>query len=120
MDHVSLVVFEAGQHRFALEASRVRRLSSTPSHTRTAHLARLLNLEGSAPASRWLTLVDGEGAWELGVAGSTKLIDWPAPALYPLSELVLVRASVHPALIGIAFERQHTPCWLLAADRLTP
>lgn len=118
MDHVSLVVFEAGRARFALEASRVRRLSSSPSHTRTAHLARLLNLEGSATASRWLTLVDDEGAWELGVAGSAELIDWPALALYPLP--ALVRASVHPALVGIAFERQGIACWLLAAERLTP
>lgn len=118
MAHVSLVVFEAGQHRFALEASRVRRLASSPSHTRTAHLARLLHLEESAPASRWLTLVDGEGAWELGVTGSAELIDWPAPALYPLP--TLVRASVHPALVGIAFERQGVACWLLAAERLTP
>ncbi|WP_447555147.1 hypothetical protein [Vreelandella sp. EE22] len=120
MDRVALVTFFAGPHRFALEASQVLRLTPHGEGERQVAAAHLLCPEaaGNAP-TRWLTLMDAQGAWQLGVEGNVELLEWTAQTLHPLPALIQARRSI-PALCGLAIEDQRAGLWLLQASWLSP
>lgn len=111
---VSLVLFNVGPYRAALEASHVLAMTDHPTASRIAHAHSLL-CEGDdhvSPPSRWLTLRDAQttdneknSTWQLGVDGDITLQQLPANTLYPLPTLLKYRRFT-PALCGFTFEQQ--------------
>ncbi len=102
MSTVTCVRFNACGHQWALEAHHVRRIDSA------AMLARYVSFEtlmcrGPGHSSRWLTLIDRQGPWQLGLPGDSELVPLQVADLHPLPPLLAARTS-YPALCGIALE----------------
>ncbi|NYS61803.1 hypothetical protein [Vreelandella salicampi] len=117
MATVALVAFEVGSTPYALDARFVHTMAHTPNVSRQIRANALL----MAPAvgrlpSHWLTLKDAHGAWQLGVAGNVHLTTLAATQLHPLPPLL--KARTHPALCGIGWREDQTPCLLLDGAKL--
>ncbi|MDM7482124.1 MAG: hypothetical protein P3W96_008955 [Halomonas sp.] len=117
MSYVACVCFQASGHPVAIEARYIQRIDSTPTHHR--HIAAdALPLNQPSHPTRWLTLRDAEGPWQLGITGDSEMMRLPSAAIYPLPPLLAAR-SRHPALCGIALEGEQLTL-LLNGARLSP
>ena len=117
MGSVTCVCFDACGYRWALEARHVRRIDSTLSLARHAAFETLL-CDSPGQPTRWLTLVDRLGPWQLGLPSDSVLLPLPSAALHPLPPLLAARVR-HPALCGIALEGEQLTL-LLNGARLSP
>lgn len=117
MGHVTCVCFFASGSRWAMEARHVRRIDSAVTQPRYTTLEQLMFSQPSH-SSRWLTLHDAQGAWQLGITGDSEIIHLPSTAIHPLPPLLAARAP-HPALCGVALD-EPTFTLLLNGERLSP
>ncbi|XQU08335.1 hypothetical protein P4544_18060 [Halomonas sp. LY9] len=102
MNYVTCVCFYAGGYRWAVEAHHVKRIDSATLHTRHTDMETLLLKQPSRP-TRWLTLHDAHGPWQLGIPGDSDIIQLSSAVLFPLPALLSARTH-HPALCGVAME----------------
>lgn len=118
--YLTLVLFNAGQTLAAIEAHHVAGLASSASMQRFTNAeCLLLNAQNiSVPPSRWLTLQDAQGPWQLGVAGEVVLAHVAISVLYPLPPLIAARHE-SPALRGVMLKDQ-TLCLLFDGAALNP
>lgn len=119
MATVALVAFEVGSTPYALDARFVHAMTETPHTSRRIDASTLLMAPtANQHPTHWLTLTDAHGAWQLGVAGNVHLTTLAATQLHPLSPLLSKR--MHPALCGIGWREDQTPCLLLDGAKLHP
>ena len=118
MGSVTCVCFDACGYRWALEARHVRRIDSTLSLARHAAFETLL-CDSPGQPTRWLTLVDRLGPWQLGLPSDSILLPLPSAALHPLPPLLAARVR-HPALCGIAVVAQSLTLLLNGAQLRLP
>jgi hypothetical protein len=117
MATVALVAFEIGGSPYALDARFVHAMAATPHASRRIDAGTLLKVNcADHPPAHWLTLIDTQGAWQMGVAGEVHLTALASPQLHPLPALLKARA--HPALCGIGWREHHPPCLLLDGAKL--
>lgn len=100
-----------------MEARHVRRIDSTVTQPRHTAIEQLL-LKQSRHPTRWLTLHDAQGPWQLGITGDSEIIHLPSREIHPLPPLLAARVH-HPALCGIAQDEQSFTL-LLNGARLSP
>lgn len=117
MATVALVAFDVGSTPYALDARFVHTTAHAPNVSRQIDASALLMAPtANQPSTHWLTLKDAHGAWQLGVAGNVHLTTLAATQLHPLPQLL--KARMHPALCGIGWREDQTPCLLLDGAKL--
>ena len=114
---VTCVVFQAGGYQVAIDARYVQRIDSHCCQPRHANADMLLFQLASSP-SRWLTLRDAEGSWQLGIGSESRLARLPVAQLHSLPPLIAARTGM-PALCGLMLEQQRLTL-LLDGQRLSP
>ncbi|WP_394426954.1 hypothetical protein [Vreelandella stevensii] len=114
---VTCVVFQAGGYQVAIDARYVQRIDSHCCQPRHASVDTLL-FDRPGDSSRWLTLRDAEGSWQLGIGSESRLARLPVAQLHSLPPLIAARTGM-PALCGLMLEQQRLTL-LLDGQRLSP
>lgn len=118
MSYVTCVCFYESGYQWALEARHVSRIDRAITQPRHTSIGTLLLNQPSDP-TRWLTLRDATGAWQLGITSDSEILHLPSAAIHPLPPLLAAR-SLHPALCGVAIEEQSLTLLLNGAQLRLP
>jgi len=99
---LELVLFKAGQHRFGVEACRIRSSGPLPDYA-IPPVEPLLSLAYDTPGAhrQCLTIKGDEQDYELSVAVPFELCKLPAEAIHPLPFAVTARCKL-PGLRALA------------------